>query len=353
MNADTANLPDAGIRKAAILVASLDPAAAETLLDQLDSEQAQRVGEAAAVLGPIDAEERQRVVDEFLRVGPMVPQRCPPGVELDGQPADGGRDGNSRGSWDGSCTAIPGATVQLSPQPGGEDTCPAADVNPPFRFLREAEGEKLARLLGGERPQTIALVLSHLSPQRAAGVLAHLPSLLQVEVIRRLVDLEETDPEVLREVERTLETRLSRQFAVQRRRVAGFEAVTGILDACDTRTGEQLLENLAACDRELAKKLSPRTVDFDELTALDDAAFSGVFHAAEPEVAQTALVGASPLLVERLLRTMAPKEAKRLRRKLNHPGPIRLSDVEDARRQIAALAQRMLSTNPNKPAFAA
>jgi flagellar motor switch protein FliG len=211
----------------------------------------------------------------------------------------------------------------------------------------------LARLLGGERPQTIALVLSHLSPQRAAGVLAHLPSLLQVEVIRRLVDLEETDPEVLREVERTLETRLSRQFAVQRRRVAGLEAVAGILDACDSRTGEQLLENLAACDRELAKKLSPRTIDFDELTALDDARLSAVFHAAEPEAAQTALVGASPLLLERLLRTMAPKEAKRLRRKLNHPGPIRLSDVEDARRQIAALAQRMLSTNPNKPAFAA
>jgi flagellar motor switch protein FliG len=329
MNADTANPQDAGIRKAAILVASLDPAAAELLLDQLDSEQAQRVGESAAVLGPIDAEERQRVIDEFLRVGPMVPQRCPPGIELDGQLAE------------------------ESPQPIQEPDRPMQHDGPSFRFLREAEGEKLARLLGGERPQTIALVLSHLSPQRAAGVLAHLPSLLQVEVIRRLVDLEETDPEVLREVERTLETRLLRQFAVHRRRVAGFEAVAGILDACDSRTGEQLLENLAACDRELAKKLSPRTVDFDELTALDDAAFSGVFHAAEPEVAQTALVGASPLLVERLLRTMAPKEAKRLRRKLNHPGPIRLSDVEDARRQIAALAQRMLSTNPNKPAFAA
>ena len=329
MNAHTANLPDAGIRKAAILVASLDPAAAEALLDQLDSEQAQRVREAAAVLGPIDADERQRVVDEFLRVGPMVPQRCPPGIELDGQPAG------------------------ESPQPIQEPDQPMQHDGPPFRFLREAEGEKLARLLGGERPQTIALVLSHLSPQRAAGVLAHLPPLLQVEVIRRLVDLEETDPEVLREVERTLETRLSRQFAVQRRRVAGFEAVAGILDACDSRTGEQLLENLAACDRELAKKLSPRTIDFDELTALDDAALSEIFHAAEPEAAQTALVGASPLLVERLLRTMAPKEAKRLRRKLNHPGPIRLSDVEDARRQIAALAQRMLSTNPNKPAFAA
>ena len=329
MIAGTNHKHEAGIRKAAILVASLDPAAAEALLDRLDSEQAQRVGEAAAVLGPIDAEERQRVVDEFLRVGPMVPQRCPPGIELDGQPAEELR------------------------QPIQEPDQPMQHDGPPFRFLREAEGEKLARLLGGERPQTIALVLSHLSPQRAAGVLAHLPSLLQVEVIRRLVDLEETDPEVLREVERTLETRLSRQFAVQRRRVAGFEAVAGILDACDRRTGEQLLENLAACDRELAEKLSPRTIDFDELTALDDAALSQVFHAAEPEVAQTALVGASPLLVERLLRTMASKEAKRLRRKLNHPGPIRLSDVEDARRQIAALAQRMLSTNPNKPAFAA
>ena len=88
---------------------------------------------------------------------------------------------------------------------------PAADRNdsPPFGFLCEAEEEKLSQLLGGERPQTVALVLSHLPPARAGEVLARFAPPLQVEVVRRLVDLENADPETLREVEQALETRLA------------------------------------------------------------------------------------------------------------------------------------------------
>ena len=100
----------------------------------------------------------------------------------------------------------------------------AAPAGHPFRFLQETEAEKLVRVLGSERPQTIALVLSHLSPVRAGAVLARLPENVQVDVIHRLVDLEETDPEILREVEEALRSRLSQQVrdaAPPRGRLAG------------------------------------------------------------------------------------------------------------------------------------
>jgi len=140
----------------------------------------------------------------------------------------------------------------------------------PFVRLREAENEKLARLLAGERPQTIALVLSHLSSRQAAGVLACLQPNLQTEVVRRLVDLEETDPAILHEVEQALESRLSQQVRMQRRRVAGLEAVSGILEASDGDLRLQILDNLTARDQKLAERLLPPPMEFDDLAELDD-----------------------------------------------------------------------------------
>ena len=135
--------------------------------------------------------------------------------------------------------------------------------------LREAEADKLARVLAGELPQTIALVLSHLPPQQAGAVLARLQPALQTDVVHRLVDLEETDPEILRAVEETLEARLSKQVQMQRRRVAGLAAVAGILQASDGRASMQILDNLTAHDRQLAERLTPRPLAFEDLVDAD------------------------------------------------------------------------------------
>jgi flagellar motor switch protein FliG len=314
------DLAKEGIRKAAILVASLEPAAADALLDHLGPQRARQLRDAMVALGEIDSQEQQRVIDEFFRSGPMLARKHPPAVELDGSLAE-----------------QLGFTAGKSPEPMSADARP-------FRFLEEAEADKLVRLLADERPQTIALVLSHLPPQQAGSVLGRLQPQQQVEVIRRLVDLEETDTEILREVEQALRARLSQQVCMQRRRVAGLQAVSGILEASEPQVAVRILDNLTAYDQPLAEKLSPPAPTFDDLARLDDAALWAVFQTAVPELVMTALVGAPPDLIERLLRRFSPAGAQRMRHKLNHPGPLRLSDVEDARRQIADLAHRLATT---------
>ncbi len=114
-----------------------------------------------------------------------------------------------------------------------------------------------------------------------------------------------------------------------------------ILAACDPQMRERILANLAAHDRPLAERFGHREIVFDDLAQCDDATLLAILRAAEPEVTQAALLGAPPAIVERFLRAMPKKEAKRWRFKLDHPDPIRLSDVEEARRQIAALAQHL------------
>ncbi len=271
----------------------------------------------------IDQGEQRRVIDEFT-----------------GQGAGGAaaqRVGEQGVEW------LPSTPSSQLPAPS---SLPPAPGSLPFRFLQETEAEKLVRLLVGERPQTIALVLSHLSPVRAAAVLARLPEDVQVDVIHRLIDLEETDPEILREVEETLRSRLSRPTSgcpveMPRRRVAGLQAVAGILQATDGRVGMQILDNLASRDRALAEKLGPPQLTFDDLADLDEGLIAEVFEEAGPDLMLPALFGAAPGLASRLLARIPQADARAIRHELDHPGPIRLSDVEEARRQVARIASRL------------
>jgi len=307
-------------RKAAILVASLTPQAADRLLDLFPEDQAQRLRQLMVDLGEVDPAEERQVLEEFLRVGPLVPQPQPSGIELDDRLA---------------------RLLARAPEPPDEEADSLRGQAQPFRALRDAEANKLARVLAGARPQPIALVLSHLPPQQAGAVLVRLDSVQQVDVIRRLVDLEETNPEILRDVERALEARLSQQVRMQRRRVAGLKAVAGILQASPGEVGTQILENLAARDRDLAEKLGPEPVAFEDLLGADDRAWAAILGAAEPEVVLLALIGAPQRWIDRVVRNLPPLEAEELQRQLDEPGPIRLRDVEEARGRLAELARQL------------
>ncbi len=331
----TAALHPPGLRKVAIFVASLDRALADRVLEQFPPDQARRIRQAMVELETIDPDEQRRVIEEFRR-GVHARASSTSGIDLE-------------------APAV--APAPPAPPPAAaEAVAPAAGPNAPFRFLRDAESDKLAAILASERPQVIALVLSHLPPEQAGKVLVRLASGLQVEVIRRLVDLEETDPEILREVERGLEKRLAEVVRAQRRRVAGLSAVEGILRASGPAIGTHILDNLARHDRRLAERLAPAEPRFEEVLALDDTALAAVLAAAELELIALALLGAPPAWHQRLLSVMPQREAEWTRQRLASPGPVRLSDVEEARRRLAALARRLASEGKIRfpaPAFQA
>ena len=320
-----------GIRKAAILVASLDAAAADAVLDQLTPEQARQVREICAVveLEDIDQSEQSKreMIDEFF---PTQAHRGELGNT--GAENDTGVELDGRLAWLAS---------QANTYVEEEPIRPSAPAAPPFRFLQDTETDKLVRAIAHERPQTIALVLSHLPPAKSGAVLGRLPESVQAEVVHRLVDLEEADPEILREVEEALRGRLVQHVETQRRRVAGLQAVAGILQATDGRTGLRILDNLAKGDHTLAERLLPRPLAFDDLADLEDEVLAETFDEAGPELMLLGLFGASSELINRVLSSLPAADARALNHKLGHPGPIRLRDVEEARRQVAKIASRV------------
>jgi flagellar motor switch protein FliG len=140
---------------------------------------------------------------------------------------------------------------------------------------------------------------------------------------------------------------------MQRRRVAGMEAVSGILEESSSEVSMKIIDNLSARDRNLAQRFAPPPLRFEDLEKLDDVTLAAIFRAIETPWIMPALLGASPRMIERALGGLPFDRAEEIRGKLQDPGPIRLSDVETARKRIAEIARRMLFARKQSRAFAA
>jgi len=336
------------LRKAAILIDSLDANSADALIDQLPPERGQEVRQAVFDLGEIAEQERDRVLKAFLRGDSPSMTVADNGVELDDSLA-----------------------ARLESLQSDEKQHAIEDLVP-FGFLHEASGETLSLLLRREQPQTIAIVAIHLAPDRSADLLKRLPIELQTEVVTRIAAIEETDPEIIREVEKTLHALLSDESKLKERHPAGLDVVKSILSATDSDSRDDLLSNIARQDSCLASELCKSTgsfgekrslmtfqdvsldskaeeVDastihfqFDELSELDNESLARVLHESDPSMTILALTGARPQFVDRIMRQLPPCEAKLLMRRLEHSGPLRLSDIDHAQQHLALLAGEMV-----------
>lgn len=325
------------LRKAAILLASLDPQSSDGLLRQMDAQQAQQLRVAVADLGRVDPLERHRVLDEFVRNGGAMPAESGDGggVELE----LGLHDRPGVPTYPASAKKSSAPTLKATsatPRPAADETA--------FRFLQQVDASDLAEALRDEHPQAVALVVSRLSSDRAAAVLADLPGTVQSEVMRRMMDQEDAHPDVVQEVSRGLQARLAQQARTPSRRHAGVSVLAGILEAADDRSRDQILTNLERHDRQLASLLAkPGPPPLEDLDALDDRDLVQVFREADAQVAVLALAGSSPTLVDRLLAMFPPTAAQSLRLALQHLGPTPLSDLDRARDELLLLARRMVA----------
>jgi flagellar motor switch protein FliG len=315
------------IRKAAILVASLDSTTAESLLAELPAAEAACVRAALTSLGRLDPAEQRTVIDEFVRRGAQAPRAVPrasvPRPHL----------------FDANVSAA--TPVAVGEAAVGKGLTLLTPDSRPFEFLDHAPGEDLASLVADETPARIALVLAHLPPERAAEVLAALSPGVQAETLRALVDLDGADRETVAEVEQSLATRWAGALEARAKNGAGLAAAARILEAAEGQGDAQLLRNVARHDGELAGQLTQELLAVDDIDQLDDESVAAVFEAADPELAILALAGSSEKLVARLMRRLPRREASLMRHALENLGPTRLSDVDAARRELFRRARQL------------
>ena len=183
------------IRKAAVLVSSLDDDMADKLLDQMPPAMADQVRRAMALLDQIDPAEQEAAIADFVR-GEAGASSEPPDEDHEGVAL------SAKLAREFGLVAKTAAKAPASADSMGDMTSPAGEQ--PFQSLRGEATSRISPLLADENPQTIALVAAHLPPAQALEILAALPLHVQSEVMRRMADLDEAHPDILREVDRGL-----------------------------------------------------------------------------------------------------------------------------------------------------
>jgi flagellar motor switch protein FliG len=360
---------DPNLRKAAVLLRSMDADTAAMMLAQLSPEEASKLRNAIRALGSVEADEQDALLDELRRQRPAK-------YDSKGSTANDVELALSS-SFDrdayGQPTELPSTTKRSAR----------------FEFLENAPTNALVPYLAREHAQTIAVVLSHLAPERAAAVLAALPANVQSETIERLSSIGDTDPESVSVVERELEA-----WVVKRENARGScggrrDTMAAILAAADAKSRNKILsglqnQNTLLADRFLPKPRKPalpppkkepargaeipvcqspprqtRTsaprveplphIAFDDLIHLDSRALAAVLREADANVLALALAGSRDEMVDRICQQMPKQTARNFRRELRRLGPTRLSDVEAAQRAVARIAARQLAPKPPLP----
>lgn len=204
----------------------------------------------------------------------------------------------------------------------------------PFDFVRHTDPQQLLSFIQNEHPQTIALILSYLSPDQAALVMGGLPPALQWDVARRIARMDRITPEVLREVERVLERKLSTVMGQDFTSAGGVDAVVNIINLVDRGTERNIIEAMEEQDPELAEEIKKRLFMFDDIIGLDDRSLQRVLREVDLKDLGLALKGASEELRVKFFRNMSKRAADMLKEDMDYMGPVKVRMVEEAQQKI-------------------
>ena len=214
----------------------------------------------------------------------------------------------------------------------------------PFDFIRRTDPAHLLNFIQQEHPQTIALILAYLEPNKASIILQNLPHEVQSDVARRIATMDRTSPEVLREVERVLEKKLSTLSSEDYSAAGGVESIVEILNLVDRASEKQIIEALEDEDPELAEENKKRMFVFEDIVMLDDRSIQKVMREVDSQELAKALKSVDTEVQDKIFRNMSKRAASMLKEDMEYMGPVRLKDVEEAQQKIVSIIRHLEDT---------
>lgn len=215
--------------------------------------------------------------------------------------------------------------------------------NKPFANIRKVDPKQLLSYVRDEHPQTIAFILTHLSPEQASLILSSLSSETQSEVARRIAIIDTVSPEVVREVARVLESKLS-VVTHKEESIGGVKALVDILSKVDRATEKTILEELEVADPGLADEIRKMMFVFEDIVKLPDSSIQRVLREVDSKDLAKAMRGSSEDVAERIFRNMSKRASDMMRDEVKYMGPVRLRDVEEAQQRIVQIIRRLDET---------
>ncbi len=310
-----------GRQKAAILLISLGPDLSSQIFKNLPEEEVEKLTLEIANIRRVTAEKKDAVFQEFYQLSLANDFISQGGIDYAKKLLEKAY-GDQK-----AAEIIRRLTANLQVRP--------------FDFIRKTDPGQLINYIQYEHPQTIALILAYLDPDQSSAVLSELPSEMQTDVARRIALMESTTPEVLREVEKVLERKLSSVVTQDYTRAGGVSTLVGVLNRVDRAAEKTIIETLEVQDPELAEEIKKLLFVFEDIVQLDDRAVQLVLREVDSHDLALALKGAGEEVMSKIERNISKRAAQLLKEDINYMGPMRLRDVEEAQQKIVAEIRKL------------
>ncbi|MDR1665388.1 MAG: flagellar motor switch protein FliG [Clostridiales bacterium] len=310
-----------GREKAAILLISLGPEKSAQVFKHLKEEEIETLTLEIANITTVMPETREEVLNEFYQIC-LAQQYITEGGIAYAKNILEKALGEAR-----AYEVISRLTVSLQVRP--------------FDFIRKTDASQIINFIQSEHPQTIALILSYLRPKQAAEVLSSLPQEKQADVARRIAQMDRTSPDVIKEVEKALEKKLSALMTEDFTSVGGVDSVVDILNSVDRGTEKHIMETLEVEDIELSEEIRRKMFVFEDMLQLDNRSVQQVLREVDQKELSLALKNCSEELQNHLFANLSKRLAAMIKEDMDYMGPVRRSDVEEAQQKIVNIVRRL------------
>ncbi|WP_419146614.1 flagellar motor switch protein FliG [Priestia endophytica] len=310
-----------GKQKAAILLITLGPDVSASIYKHLTEEEIESLTLEISALKKVNLETKNKVLEEFERLAVAQDYISQGGIGYAKTVLE-----KALGA-DQAALIIKRLTSSLQVRP--------------FDFARKANPTQIFNFIQNEHPQTIALVLSYLEPSQAGQILSLLPQEQQADIARRMAVMDSTSPEVINEVEKVLERKLSTTVTQDYTQTGGVEAVVEVLNGVDRSTERTILDTLEIQDPELAEEIKKRMFVFEDIVILDNRAIQRIIREVGNEDLLLSLKVSSDEVKEVVYRNMSQRMVATFKEEMEFMGPVRLKDVEEAQSRIVGVIRQL------------
>ena len=211
----------------------------------------------------------------------------------------------------------------------------------PFEFIRKIDASQILNFIQDEHPQTIALILSYLSTGQASTIISQLPQDKQADVAKRIAQMDRTSPDVIKEVERVLERKLSSLANQDYTLAGGVDAIVEILNTVDRGTEKHIMETLEIDEPELADEIRKKMFVFEDILTLDDRSIQRVLREVDNNELAVALKSANEDVQNAIFNNLSKRLATMIREDMDFMGPVRMKDVEEAQQKIVNIIRKL------------
>ncbi len=310
-----------GVQKAAILLITLGPEKSAEIFKHLKEEEIEELTLEIANTRSVSPEVKEGVISEFYQVCLAQQYIAEGGIGYAKELLEKAL-GNDKAQ-----DVISKLTASLQVRP--------------FEFIRKTEPAQVLNFIQDEHPQTIAMILSYLTPSQSAQILGALSPEMQADVAKRIALMDRTSPDVIKEVERVLERKLSSLLNQDYTSAGGVDSIVAILNSVDRRTEKRIMESLEIDEPELAEDIRKKMFVFEDILLLDDRSIQRVLRDVENNTLGVALKSTNEEVQNVVFKNMSTRMAAMIKEDMDYMGPVRMKDVEEAQQQIVGIIRKL------------